>query len=263
MVTPKSKAGCTGEPQTFNITVYPKSPLYVNLGNDTIICWLDSLILNAGHPTVNQYQWQDNSTGNTYTVYYNGQYWVTVSNRCSKASDTINVTYLRELKVNLGKDLIFCEDDIIYKVFNVNSPYASYLWQDGTTSSVYTVEHVGIYSVTVSNICMSVSDEIEVKTKDCSVLELWIPNAFTPGEDGINDLFKIEINSPELLKEYEMAIYSRWGNLIFVTNDYQTGWNGKDRKNRDCSQGIYVAIVKYKDSENQIFIKRSSVTLLR
>ena len=45
------------------LTVLDELPLDVNLGNDTLICWLDSLKLDAFHPNANRYQWQDGSTG--------------------------------------------------------------------------------------------------------------------------------------------------------------------------------------------------------
>ena len=264
-VTPISLTGCVGESKTFTITVYHRTPLDVNLGNDTIICKLDSLLLNAEHPNADSYLWQDKSTGKTYLVYREeGLYWVIVKAHCNEKKATINITYLKNLTVNLGNDILFCEDNVIYwKLDATTSGASSYLWQDESTSPVFIAEQPGIYSVTVSNICMSVSDSIEIKTKDCSVLEIWFPNAFTPDGDGINDIFKPEINDPELLKEYEMTIYNRWGNLIFTTQDYLMGWNGKDHRNEICSEGIYTAIFKYKDREGREFLRRSLVSLIR
>jgi gliding motility-associated-like protein len=226
------------------------------------------LLLNAEHPLANSYQWQDNSKNATYTVYSkDGQYWVIVKARCNEKGDTINVTHFKNLQVDLGQDLTFCQNDIIYQKLHVkvNPPHVpvSYQWQDGSTLPTYIVEQTGFYSVTVSNICMSASDAIEVKIKDCNVLEIWIPNSFTPDGDGINDLFMTTINNPEYLKEYELTVYDRWGKLIFITQDYLSGWNGKNHKNKECSAGVYTAVIKYKNSNNQDFIKRTAITLLK
>ena len=263
-VKPLSTAGCEGKSQSFTVTVHHKEELTVDLGNDTIICRLDSMLLDAGHPNVSSYLWQDNSTGMTYTVYREeGEYWVIVKARCNEKSDTINISHYKTLTVNLGKDLLFCPDDVIYREFNVTTSGASsYLWQDGSTLPTYIIEDTGTYKVTISNICISVSDEISVKLKDCNVLEFWIPNAFKPDENGINDIFKPEINNLDFLTEYEMAIYDRWGKLLFITRDYQTGWNGK-YENKNCSTGVYTAIIKYKDHRGGYFIKNAAVTLLR
>ena len=262
VVTPVSLAGCTGEAKTFNIKVDAKAVLDIHLGNDTIICRLDSLFLDAEHPHAKSYQWQDDSKKATYTVYHEaGQFWVVVTGHCNEAKGTIDIMHYKDLTVNLGNDLVFCEDDMIYKKLDVYTPLAtSYLWHDGSELPTYIVDNFGIYSVTVSNVCMSVWDEIEVKIKDCSALKLWIPNAFTPG--GVNDVFKPEISNPELLVEYEMAIYNRWGTLVFSTRDYLTGWNGKDSKGKDCRTDIYTGIIQYREHERN-FAKTFSVMLLR
>jgi len=264
-VTPITSGGCEGEPKTFTIKVDAKIPLEVNLGNDTMICRLDSLLLNAEHPNADSYYWHNASTKTTYTVYREeGKFWVIIEAHCNKVKDSINIDFLTNLHLNLGKDLAFCEGDVIYRTLNATTYGASsYLWQDGSISPMYVIADTGIYRVTVSNACISVSDSIKVGIKDCGILEMWIPNAFTPNGDGINDIFKSEINDSEYLVEYEMAIYSRFGNLIFITQDYLTGWNGKDHKGKDCSEGVYTAIFRYKDYKGKYFIKQASVTLLR
>jgi gliding motility-associated-like protein len=189
---------------------------------------------------------------------------VIVRGQCNEFRDTINIRLYKNPTVNLGKDLTYCEDEVIYRVLDVTTPNAtSYVWQDGSALPTYIVEQTGIYSVTVSNICMSVSDEIEVKIRDCGMLQIWIPNVFTPDEDGMNDIFKPEINDVEYLREYEMLIYDRWGTLLFSTQDYLTGWNGKNRKNKECSIGVYTGIITYKDHEGRNFVKKISITLLR
>ena len=264
-VTPKSPAGCEGEPQTFTITVDAKVPLDVHLGNDTMICRLDSLLLNAYHPNADSYQWQDNSNKMTYTVHNEERkFWVIISAHCNEAKDTIDVRLFKDLKMKLGGDVVFCEEDVIYRILDATTSGAtSYLWHDGDTSQTYIAVEQGIYSVTVSNVCMSVSDEIEIKIKDCSFLEIWIPNAFTPDGDGINDLFKPQVKTPELLAEYKMTIYNRWGKLIFTTQDYLMGWDGKTHKNEKCNAGVYTAIFEYKDIEGKRFVRQTSVTLFR
>ena len=262
-LTPKSANGCTGKSETFTITVYGQTHLEVNLGNDTIICWFDSLQLNAYHPEATHYQWQDGSTNAVYPVYYDGQYWVTISNPCGKASDTIQVSLLKEIILNLGNDTVFCEDDNIYWELDVASPYASYLWQDGSASPVYIVRDEGVYSVTVSNICMSATDEVAIKVKNCDSLAIWVPNAFTPNGDGLNDIFKPIIYKSEELKEYEMVIYDRWGNLIFITRDYQKGWDGNDASGHSYAEGIYSCMISLTEISGKKIIRKTSVTLTR
>ena len=56
-------------------------------------------------------------------------------------------------------------------------------------------------------------------------LEFWIPNAFTPDRDGLNDMFG-PIASGFINDGYEMVIYDRWGKVAFFSNDYYNRWDG-------------------------------------
>src|SRR6185312_4183621 len=83
--------GCTNL-DTINLLDVIPIPI-VNLGNDTSICSHNSFLLKAGSSSY-KYKWQDNSTDTIYNVSKSGKYWVTKSNRCGQASDTINVEEL-------------------------------------------------------------------------------------------------------------------------------------------------------------------------
>jgi hypothetical protein len=257
------------------LTVRELLPLDVNLGNDTTICWLDSIKLNAKHIDATHYQWQDGSTGVTYTVYYDGQYWVIISNPCSQANDTINVSYLKELYFNLGNDTVFCQSDTIDIKLDVTSPYASYLWQDGSTSPVYIIEREGTYSVTVSNACMSVSKAIEITTKDCRVCKLVFPNIFTPiGSDGKRYVF-CPFDDACSFEEFTLSIYDRWGMLVWEKHckspncpnyDDSSWWNGTAKSGNQVSEGVYYWTVhaRFSASSNlKPLIQNGSVTVVK
>jgi gliding motility-associated-like protein len=65
---------------------------------------------------------------------------------------------------------------------------------------------------------------------------VFVPNAFTPNEDGLNELFQPVLRG---VKNFEWTIYNRWGNKVFESNDFQAGWDGKF-KGQLCDEGIYV-----------------------
>lgn len=54
-------------------------------------------------------------------------------------------------------------------------------------------------------------------------MTLYVPNTFTPNDDGINDTFGID---GEAIKEFNMIIYDRWGQLLFETDDVNKRWDG-------------------------------------
>lgn len=84
--------GCIVQRDTLSVTITP-SPRSIHLGNDTVLCSTASVTLDAG-VGFDLYQWQDNSTGQTFTASTTGTYYVTAWNSCNEAfSDTIVVTY--------------------------------------------------------------------------------------------------------------------------------------------------------------------------
>jgi gliding motility-associated-like protein len=106
--------------------------------------------------------------------------------------------------------------------------------------------------------CISAITQINIKVFDDT--RLTIPNAFTPNNDGVNDLFKIRVEGYFLLKY--VRIYNRWGQLIYEFRDINLGWNG--RKNAaDLPVGTYYWVLEGIDVKNMPINRSGSVTLLR
>ena len=60
---------------------------------------------------------------------------------------------------------------------------------------------------------------------DGTDFRLYIPTAFTPNNDNVNDVFK-PVGIPEGIREYEMSLWDRWGHMFFKTNNLEEGWVG-------------------------------------
>lgn len=155
---------------------------------------------------------------------------------------TINVVISKIPSVNLGNDIILCSEDEV--ILDPGSGYENYIWQNSDTQQRDTASAGGLYYVNVSNICGTVSDTILVTIKDCiakSNDNINLPNIFTPNNDGVNDLFKIQ-NLPDgiaLLK-----IYNRLGKIVFQSEAYNNDWDGKD-----ANSGVYYYILVYPPDE--------------
>lgn len=89
--------------------------------------------------------------------------------------------------------------------------------------------------------------------------EIYVPTAFTPNGDGLNDVLKV---LPVGVTLEFFRIYDRWGKLIFSTSDHNLGWDGKI-SGQTPSTGNYIWIVRGKDFSNNLITKKGLVTLIR
>jgi hypothetical protein len=145
--------------ELLRVTVQVVPAPVADLGSDTLLCSGQQLVLTAP-PGMASYQWQDGSTENTFTVTQAGTYHVTVTNQCGTASDTVEVSYLSPPTVNLGNDTLLCPEETLLLIVEADS--ATYLWQGGTTDSVFTVTQTGIYHIEVENLCGTDRDTMTV-----------------------------------------------------------------------------------------------------
>ncbi|HLG40159.1 MAG TPA: gliding motility-associated C-terminal domain-containing protein, partial [Chitinophagaceae bacterium] len=241
---------------TINISIKP-SPV-VNLGSDTTICEGQILQLDAGNPG-SIFTWQDNSSSQIYLVSGPGKYFVNaVQNGCTN-SDTINITYDLKPMFSIGRDTSICNGQTIILSPGIqNDTGLSYLWQDGSPGALFTVSQPGIYRVSVANYCGSTNDTVIVSEGVC---KLYVPSAFTPNNDGLNDIFRA--NYGENVTVFEMKIYNRWGQMIFGSNDINEGWDGTF-KGKEQPAGTYIWVIEYKEINNSnVYLLRGHVTLIK
>jgi gliding motility-associated-like protein len=138
---------------------------------------------------------------------------------------------------------------------NNSSNAYTYFWNfgDGTSNdSIFSPEHTfpeeaGSYlvSLQVSNQlgCMDTTSQVIVIEHDPVV---FIPNAFTPDGDGLNNEFTAVFPVNMKLASFEMYIYDRWGELVFYSQDPKQGWDAS-LAGFDATDGVYSYLVKYKE----------------
>lgn len=89
--------------------------------------------------------------------------------------------------------------------------------------------------------------------------QFFIPSAFTPNGDGLNDLFYVKANFEP--RNFEMTIMSRNGDLLFHSRDINIGWDGQ-LHGSTLPSGMYVYIIKYKDSEGKDQKQQGQILLI-
>ena len=96
------------------------------------------------------------------------------------------------------------------------------------------------------------------------VLQVFIPNSFTPDGDGINDVFRPVVNRA-LEGEYTLEIYNRWGELVFETKDPDQGWDGLSLQKEKAQVGMYVYRIRLISAFNnkEIFQEHGNILLTK
>lgn len=161
---------------------------------------------------------------------------------------TAEATYWCENEIENGITLNCTSGDSIYwntGVINVNSII------------VFTE---GVYTVTAyNNFGCAASDEVEIIIDNCQEPTIFIPNAFTPNNDGMNDEFFVKGDKIETITT---TIFNRWGNELITLEGLNEKWDGT-YNDELVPSGTYFYLVEVKFEESRKEVLKGSVTLLR
>lgn len=247
------------------INISPTPSLEMNLQSLEKECEGNPISLSANAPIAGEYLWEtpngEFSEGQNFnqlnaTFEDSGIYNITFTDGFGCQIDSfLNIEIFPSPTVNLGNDSMFCLENPFY--ISAGN-HTDYLWQDGTTTNDFLVENYGVFSIEVMNEfgCIA-TDSISFST-NCST-ELFVPNAFSPNEDGENDFFRaygIEVI------DFNLKIFDRWGAFLFESNNIQEGWNGKFKGQR-TSNGVYVYLISATFLDGTTVQKKGDVTLMR
>ena len=119
----------------------------------------------------------------------------------------------------------------------------NYKWNNGAQTQAITFQALenSLFDVNFVNPDgKKVKQTFDIRLLNCSI---YIPKAFSPNNDGFNDIYKVEA---EGLAEFEMKIFSQWGELVFQSKDIHSGWDGRIHGSRAPS-GIYIYQIRYTD----------------
>ncbi len=146
---------------------------------------------------------------------------------------------------------------------NVTAWY--YYLGDGSSSSyqsfIYPYTSTGVYTITqvVSN-AYNCRDSTQQEVTILPEFRFWIPNTFTPNNDGKNDVFMpIAIG----VLKYHFDIFDKWGQHIYSGNNYLEGWDGRFN-GKPCEQDVYVWLIDFRNEVTERHeYHQGQVTLLK
>ncbi|MFY8029109.1 MAG: gliding motility-associated C-terminal domain-containing protein, partial [Bacteroidia bacterium] len=124
----------------------------------------------------------------------------------------------------------------------------TYLWTPSTalsctdcTVAEANPEESTTYTFTVTDPATNCSAADSAVVTVIRTFDVWVPNAFSPNKDGVNDIFFVRGNN---VKDFALKIFDRWGTLMFETSNLNDGWNG-EYQGRIVNTGIFVYTLDY------------------
>jgi len=211
--------------------------------------------------------WNQNDTNPTMRVSFPGTYIRQSNINGCKHIDTFIISEYSKHKAIDQRRYSICKGDSIVLLSNINE--SEWYRKTDLLRSNRRFEYLSELNDTLllksRNNCWQI-DTVMIDVKDCyKNIEkfIFVPNAFTPNNDGKNDQFKIQgLN----ITHVKMDVYNRWGEKIFSESGNHVGWDGKFQ-NQEVPEGVYIVVteVSYRDNNNVLRIKylRQSIQLLR
>lgn len=151
-----------------------------------------------------------------------------------------------------------CEGD---SVTLSGSGASTYTWNNGVTNGTEFLPTASLtYTVTGTdaNSCQGTAS-ITIQLTDCSSESIGVPEAFSPNDDGNNDMLFVKGSSIQSLK---FMIYNRYGQKVFESESQATGWDGKFN-GKEENPGVFVWVVEYTFESGSGGIIKGNTTLIR
>ncbi|MCC6384856.1 MAG: gliding motility-associated C-terminal domain-containing protein [Bacteroidia bacterium] len=274
IVTVTDSLNCTAS-QSFTISDPPPLAVTVSATDDYCghLCIGSAFIEVSGGNGAYTYLWNDPQSQQSAYIHElcEGNYQVTVTdaNGCTMtASVSVGYqNYYPPFAADPGEIYIYEGQSV-----NITSslyPGATYQWSPpdwlNSTSIPDPVSTPGqsiVYFVEFadSNGCPARDTvRIFVRKTTCNEPEIFIPNAFTPDDDGNNDILYVRGNT---IRDLIFRIYNRWGEKVFETTLPQSGWNGTF-KGKKVQPGVYDYYLEITCVNREKFFKKGNVTLIR
>lgn len=217
------------------------------------------------------YQWSiQELSGPVAPALPAGEYSLTVTDQAGcQDSSRIDLVELELPVLDLGRDLTVNRGEIVAINPVLNFKPASVLWSplEGISdpNSLFTElspTSTTQYVVVATNQfgCL-IRDSMLIRVADEQ--KLFIPNAFSPNNDGVNDIFAI-YPGPDVQDVRSLMVFDRWGNLVFEGFSKENpGWDGRLPNGQMASSGTYLYFLAWIDKDGKEAIEKGAVSLLR
>lgn len=221
---------------------------------DTIYLCSGSSKKIGGKFLTSTYKWNTGVTDSVITVNKAGRYIVNMNYENTIISDTTYVINPDKDVANILSDTSVCKGDVV----KINFPNVGiYTWEDNHKGNFLQNAKAGLYAFTITTPCGMSEKTIQIKEEECTC-NIFIPTAFSPNGDGINDDLRYYQECYFDLKVTRFQIFDRWGNHVFLAENLineSIGWDGTFRGEL-LEQGIYTYSLEYEYTKKGRLIKQ-------
>ncbi len=253
-VTDSSTCGVT----TANFTVYVIPPPVSGISGDTLICEGETVLLSGSGTGV--YQWSTGTSATSINVSpaVNTGYQLIISAAGCSDTATIFITVEPVPIVTTSGDITIV---LGASTLITASGGGTYLWSNGATTSTIDVTPAQntTFCVIVTNSAGCTSGACVTVTVDLQCGDVFVPNAFSPNNDAMNDILYVRSNC---LTEMQFSVFDRWGEKVFETSDPLIGWNGSF-KGREMDMAVFTYMLSGVLLNGESFSKKGNVSLVR
>jgi gliding motility-associated-like protein len=252
----------------------PDVPITFITSPDTLICFGGDVLLAAeafGGEGGFTYDWLQSGSDSTSMVQtdvtQSGVFSMIATDICGRSNIAdINVTIV-PVEAIFTRDEIDTDEYEFYAASLPNDGITSSIWSiDGDTVSydnilTYQFDGLGDHLVGLTAInYIGCTDYTEQVVNSSAIV--YIPTAFTPNGDGINDVFKVEVNS---VQSYEIVIFNRWGDVVFQSTDPNQVWLGDFKGTQEYfdPNGVYNYRITVKGFKNDTIEKSGFIQMIR
>jgi gliding motility-associated-like protein len=235
------------------IRIYTRPEIQMGAGSgycegETVVIWPSIM----GSTSEIDYLWEGPNNYSSTNMFLwingirtnqNGTYKLTVS-------DTLGCTDQKSIELIVSENPVaaFHGTDTLEMhagdVLDAGTGLSSYLWNTGDTTESILINSEGMYKVEMESPvgCIG-SDSVYVKLKEDELPpepnnKIFIPNAFSPDGDGVNDVFRVNYDGLSIF-DFRLSIFDRWGGQVFSSKGIEIGWDGTKNGNH-CPGGVYV-----------------------
>jgi gliding motility-associated-like protein len=261
--------GCT---QRDSFTLNAPPPLDGDIQTQQPTCFGgadgSALIEVSGGAEPYDFLWSNGHTDSALSTLTSGDYTVTVNdaNDC-EYTESATVSEPSALSINMPKqDTINFGDTTQIKMNSFsNGNDASFQWSQEQSLSCYDCKEPNAYPLQTTDYTVTMTDADGCTTSETTRLvvvedkTIFIPNSFTPDQNGLNDRFRVFTKGIESGK---MKIFNRWGEKIYQTNQVLKGWDGTIQDS-EAESGVYIYVVKLTYPDDTVEKRKGSVTIIR